>query len=457
MRYKLQGRLRYRWLPALLAVLALAGCAARHPGDPIKPGFNMYSKEQDIELGRQAAAEVRKQVQVVQNPELQNYIGAIGKKLAAQPEAGGYPYSFTLINEPSINAFALPGGPIFVNTGLIEAADNEAQVAGVLAHEIAHVALRHGTNQASKASLIQLPAVLAGMAIGQDSVVDQIAQLGLGFGVNSVILKYSRDAENQADALGTRILAEAGYNPIEMANFFEKLQEEGGSRPPQFLSSHPDPGNRVSRVQAEIQALPASIPRDFHASVGNFAHEKRLVAQLPKPRSREQTAERREAPTESPSGAMQTLRARTFEVARPAGWQAFGDQSSSTVTVAPSQGLVQTRTGASLGYGVVMSYYQPRDARNLEQATGELVSQLAGLDRSIQSRGNQRRVTVSGNPGLVTTLYGQSPYGGAERLMLLTVPRPEGLFYMVFVAPDSRFEQLSAPFEQMVNSLTFRS
>lgn len=425
-------------------------------GDPIKPGFNVYSKEQDIELGRQAAAEVRKQVAVVQNPWLQNYIGAIGKKLAAQPEAGGYPYSFTLINEPSINAFALPGGPIFVNSGLIAAADNEAQVAGVLAHEIAHVALRHGTNQASKASLIQLPAVLAGMAIGQDSVADQIAQIGLGLGVNSVIMKYSRDAENQADALGTRILAEAGYNPIEMANFFEKLQEQGGSRPPQFLSSHPDPGNRVTKVQAEIQALPASITRKFDTSVGNFAEAKRLVAQLPKPPSKEQTMARSQAPTEGPSGAMRTLRARTFQVARPAGWQAFGDQSSSTVTVAPRQGLVETSTGASLGYGVVMSYYQPRTASNLGEATGELVNQLAGLDRSIQSRGGQRRVTVSGNPGLVTTLYGQSPYGGAERLMLLTVPRPEGLFYMVFVAPDRQFEQLSAPFEQMVDSLEFR-
>lgn len=455
MRFTLRGILRDRCMWVLMAAFLLTGCAARHPGDPIKPGFNVYSKEQDIELGRQAAAEVRKQVPVVQNAQLQNYITAIGKKLAAQPEAGDYPYSFTLINEPSINAFALPGGPIFVNSGLIEAADNEAQVAGVLAHEIAHVALRHGTNQASKANLIQLPAVLAGMAIGQDTVVDQIAQIGLGLGVNSVIMKYSRDAENQADALGTRILAEAGYNPIEMANFFEKLQEEGGSRPPQFLSSHPDPGNRVTKVQAEIQALPASITRNFDTSVGNFAQAKQLVAHLPKPPSPQQTMARREAPTEGPSGAMQTLRARTFEVARPSGWQAFGDQSSSTVTVAPSQGLVQTRAGTSLGYGVVMSYYQPGAARNLGQATNELVNQLAGLDRSIQSRGGQRQVTVSGNPGLITTLYGQSPYGGAERLMLLTVPRPEGLFYMVFVAPDNRFDQLSAPFQRMVDSLEF--
>lgn len=455
MQSKIHGTLRQPLLHVLLAALLFAGCAARNPGDPLKPGFNVYSKQQDIELGQQAAAEVRQQVPVVKNTELQNYISEIGKKLATQPGAGDYPYTFTLINEPSINAFALPGGPIFVNSGLIGAADNEAQVAGVLAHEIAHVALRHGTNQASKANLIQLPAVLAGMAIGQETVVDQIAQIGLGLGVNSLIMKYSRDAENQADALGTRILAEAGYNPIEMANFFEKLQEEGGSRPPQFLSSHPDPGNRVKKVQAEIQALPPSVTGNFGTSVGNFAQEKQLVAQLPKPPAPQQSMARQEAPAEGPSGAMQTLRARTFQVNRPSGWQAFGDQSSSTVTVAPTQGLVQTRSGSSLGYGVVMSYYQPQAARNLGQATNELVSQLAGLDRSIQSRGGQRQVTVSGNPGLITTLYGQSPYGGAERLMLLTVPRPEGLFYMVFVAPDNRFEQLSSPFQQMVNSLQF--
>ncbi|MCW5966774.1 MAG: M48 family metalloprotease, partial [Bryobacterales bacterium] len=129
---------------ALVAVLLFSGCATRQPGDPIRPGFNVYSKQQDVELGRQAAAEIRRQVPVVENSQLQNYVRAIGENLARQPEADDYPYSFTLINEPSINAFALPGGPIFVHTGLIAQADNEAQIAGVLAHEIAHVALRHG-------------------------------------------------------------------------------------------------------------------------------------------------------------------------------------------------------------------------------------------------------------------------------------------------------------------------
>lgn len=440
---------------ALIGVLLFSACATRQPGDPIRPGFNVYSKQQDVELGQQAAAEIRRQVPVVENSQLQNYVKTIGEKLAAQPEADDYPYSFTLINEPSINAFALPGGPIFVHTGLIAQADNEAQIAGVLAHEIAHVALRHGTNQASKANMIQLPAILAGVAIGQETVVDQIAQIGLGLGVNSLIMKYSRDAENQADALGTRILAGAGYNPLEMANFFEKLEGEGGPRPPQFLSSHPNPGNRVRSVQAEIQALPPSATKSFDASVGDFSRMQQLVAGLPKPPAQQQTLARQQAPTQGPTGGMETLRARTFAISRPSGWETFGDQSSSTVTIAPRQGLVQTQRGSSLGYGVVMSYYNPQAARNLQEATNELVRDLAGLDRSIQSRGGQRRVQVSGNPGIVTTLYGSSPYGGAERLMLLTVPRPEGIFYMVFVAPDNRFEQLSGPFQQMVDSLQF--
>ena len=158
-----------RWLIALLCALSLT-CATRNPGDPITPGYNLFSKQQDIELGRQAAGEIRQQVDIVNDPELQQYIRDLGSRLARQPEADDYPYEFTLINEPSINAFALPGGPIFIHSGLIAAADNEGQLVGVLAHEISHVALRHGTSQASKAQMIQLPAILAGAVMGQNSV-----------------------------------------------------------------------------------------------------------------------------------------------------------------------------------------------------------------------------------------------------------------------------------------------
>jgi beta-barrel assembly-enhancing protease len=143
-----------------------------------------------------------------------------------------------------------------VNTGLIKAADNEAQIAGVLAHEISHVALRHGTNQASKAQIVQVPTALAGSMMKSGSMLGQLSQMGIGLGANSVLLKFSRQAESQADLLGTQIMAKAGYQPVEMARFFQKLEEQGGAHGPQFLSDHPNPGNRVQAVQAEVAKLP---------------------------------------------------------------------------------------------------------------------------------------------------------------------------------------------------------
>jgi len=171
--------------------------------------------------------------------------------------------------DDSINAFALPGGPTYIHTGLILAAENEAQLAGVMGHEISHVALRHGTNQASKANLLQLGAMLGGGLLGGGSLMAQLAQLGIGFGANSVLLKFSRTHEREADLLGARIMSRVGYNPIEMARFFEKLQAETGKRSglAQFLSDHPDPGNRMKRIQEAIQYFPR---RTYNAGTGKL-------------------------------------------------------------------------------------------------------------------------------------------------------------------------------------------
>lgn len=265
---------------AFLALVSLTAAAPRKPGAPIRPGFNLFSKQQDIQLGKETAAEVEKQYEVVKDRALQDYIGRVGRKLAAQPQAEDFPYSFTLLNDKSVNAFALPGGPAFVFTGLIKEADNEAQLAGVLAHEISHVALRHGTHQVTRANLIQLPALLANAALGGKSMLSQLGQVGVGFFANSLLLRYSRDAETQADLLGSRIMAGAGYNPMEMARFFEKLEAGGGARAPQFFSDHPNPGNRVKAIEAEMKGLPA---RSYSASNGDFNRIKVLAARLPAP------------------------------------------------------------------------------------------------------------------------------------------------------------------------------
>jgi predicted Zn-dependent protease len=262
-------------------ILVLAASAVAQAPRKLKPGFNLFTKDQDVQLGKEAAAQVEQQMAVVRDAELTNYVRRIGDKLAAAPEAGGYPYTFKVVADKSINAFALPGGPAFVHTGLLTAAENEAQVAGVLAHEISHVALRHGTNQASKAGLLQLGASLAGGVVGNGSLLGQLSQAGIGLGANSVLLKFSRSAEQDADLLGTRIMARAGYNPIEMARFFEKLEAEGGARGPQFFSDHPNPGNRVKAVEAEIRLLQKG--RYTTGDAAEFARMQRRAAAVPAP------------------------------------------------------------------------------------------------------------------------------------------------------------------------------
>jgi beta-barrel assembly-enhancing protease len=442
----------------LAATFLWTGCGGRDPGDPLRPGFNVFSKEQDVQLGREAAQQIRQQVRIVENERLQSYVSKIGQRLASQPEAEGYPYSFTLINDPAINAFALPGGPIFVHTGLIQEADNEAQVAGVMAHEIAHVALRHGTNQASKANLLQLPAVLAGTVIGQDSILGQLGQIGIGLGVNSLILRYSRDAETQADALGARLMAKSGYNPIEMARFFEKLEAEGSSGAPQFLSSHPNPGNRVKAVQAEIQTFPQQ--EYATGQTGDFAQAKSMVAGLPKPDPSSTRARSAGAlePPRNVSG-FQRFDTQRFSMEYPQGWQVFGDRNSSVLTIAPQQGLVRNSIGGvAVGYGAITSYFSPAGRRmNLRQGTSELLSQLRAANPMMEVAGNVQQVQVGGSPGLVTTLVGASPLGGREVNTLLTVQRPEGLFYIVFVSPENARAQLQPAFQEMIQSLTWRS
>jgi beta-barrel assembly-enhancing protease len=136
----------------LLLICGLGPVWARHPGDPIKPGLNLYSKFIDIQVGQAAALQVRRQYRVVNDAFLQEYIKRCGDRLAATPEArqSGFSFSFTMLNVPQVNAFALPGGPMFIFTGLLNSTENEAQLMGVMAHEMSHVILRHGTHEARR-------------------------------------------------------------------------------------------------------------------------------------------------------------------------------------------------------------------------------------------------------------------------------------------------------------------
>ncbi len=432
----------------------------------LKPGFNLFSAQQDIELGREAAAEVARKQPVVRNSELNNYLTGLVQRLARSPHASTeFAFSVQAISDKNVNAFALPGGPLFVYTGLISLADNEAQLVGVLAHEMSHIRLRHGTSQASKANLFQLPLMLAG-GLGGDGLLGQLTQLGIGLGTGSVLLKMSRTAETQADYNGAQIMAEAGYNPIAMAQLFEKLEaQEGGGRSAQFLSDHPNPGNRVKAVQEQIQQMPR---RSYATDTRQFARMKDVVTHLPAPAQlRGQYEDGHTAPTAPsarPSKQSKQYQGRAFTFAYPDNWQRYGDPQSVMVTIAPPDGLVRDRNGnVSLGYGAVVSYYFPqtdeielrRDTDKLRTDTGDLVRQMQQANPGIRTA-EQRNLQVNGYPALVTTLSANSPFQGETEIdQLVTVLRPEGLWYLVFVSPQSESREIQPIFDQMLRSVRF--
>ncbi|MEZ5400315.1 MAG: M48 family metallopeptidase [Bryobacteraceae bacterium] len=445
-------------LPAAALGVLLAACSGHQPGAPIKPGMNFFSVQQDIELGKQAAEEVRQQMDIVRDAAVQNYVKRIGERLVQTNAAksSGFPFEFTVVNEKSINAFALPGGPMFVFSGLIASADNEAQVAGVMGHEMAHVILRHGTNQVSKAQLLELPAQIGG-AVAAASVgneqLGQLVQVGAALGLNSLLLKFSRGAETQADILGSRIMAEAGYNPIEMARFFEKLEGDGGSRAPEFFSDHPNPGNRIKRIESEIAVMPQ---QSYGFQAGDFGGLKRSVAALPEPKPPQKPQPAAPQVSQPSNAQWRQVRGPTFQMSMPGDWEMVQSNGTPATVVAPRGGLVRQLGGSvAIGFGLMLNYYAPQTASDLGGASQELWRQMMRADPSMQIGSNARQVRLSGATGLMTQYQTESPFGGPEQGVIITVARPEGLFYIIGAAPRQNAQQLQQMLDQVVGSLRF--
>ena len=241
------ARNAHRGLPAgfFLAVCLLLVPGASAQRTQLKPGWNKFSPQDDISLGKRAATDAGKQLALCNAPKVDAYLTQLGTRLVQKLPTGGvqYPFEFHCVNDKAINAFALPGGYVFINRGAIEAADNEAQLAGVMAHELSHVALRHGTNQATKAMLAQTGLGIFGAVFGDTTGGALLTELG-SFTAGGVLLRYSRTAESQADVMGTQVLYDAGYDPRALAQFFEKLE---GKRRGRILRSF-SPTTRIRRI-----------------------------------------------------------------------------------------------------------------------------------------------------------------------------------------------------------------
>ncbi|HEX6772042.1 MAG TPA: M48 family metalloprotease [Acidobacteriaceae bacterium] len=463
-------------LSVVLLLLAVSpGAWARYQPHPCK---NAFSEQQEITEGRKVAQQVWKEMPVLpdSNPVSQ-YVEQLGMKLVKYAPGYKWPYNFHVVNSEDINAFALPGGSIFVNLGTVQAAENEAQLAGVMAHEISHVAQRHSTCNITKQ---QTPSMLAGLGqivagIALPGAAGAIVQQGIGIGTGLSFLRMSRDAEKQADLMGTDILYDAGYDPRGLPQFFEVIQGKYGEGGAQFLSDHPNPGNRVGYVNDEIDSLP---PKAHYVKTSpEFTRIKQIAAGMrpytakqisagawkgksgssaPPPSGAQSggapssgTLPRLSASQWQPQGNWQSLDGDGFTISYPGNWK--GASSGSSSLIAPPGGVGADN---AVGYGMISGRFQPPKPSDMPAETDQLVTQLQQQNPNLrpgqaadiivnQVRGRSVEATNTGGAG-----------GGAERDWIVAIPEQGGtLRYVIFVAPDADFGALKPTFERMLRSL----
>lgn len=480
----------------VMGVTALAPIARLDAQVSIKrspSGFNVFSVQQDVEVGRQSAAEVERQLPILNDSRTNNFLGGIVARLAAQAPGAKYPYSIKAVNATEINAFALPGGPMYVNRGLITMSRNEAELAGVLAHEMSHVILRHGTEQASKAYLGKAGLSILGGLLGKSGSTSQMVNAVGGFGLNAAFLKFSRSDELEADALGAELMAKAGYDPVAMATMFAMLRSEQGRDPgkvERFFSSHPPSEERESRIRAlapqlggggrvqVVGGLPAVQQRLGGIAASTTQPQYNTsTGQVDIPRTGSVTVT---VPAPSTRYVRYTHSNSFFTIDYPSNWRAF--PSGNAVSLAPDGGVVEVTSGQpNLLYGAIVNHYHPFEGeterwnqsmqRNytpfedrtqpprafLEDATDDLVRQLQVSNSYLAAvTGSARAETIDGARAYSVLLNGRSPVTGEdERAILYTRGLPDRhVIYVLCVAPAREAATMEQACSRMVRTMT---
>ncbi len=461
------AHVRSRIVGISLAVALGAGPALAQT--TVTPPKNKFTPEQDVKIGQEAAAEVKKAYPVVANDAIDDYVDRLGERLVAASPANlnqpAFRYDFTVVNVKEINAFALPGGPMFINRGMIESARSEGEVAGVMAHELSHVLLRHGTANATKAQKFQIGAVagaIAGAIVGGG--LGQVISQGSQFGLGTWMMKYSREYEKQADILGVQLMARAGYDPRDLARVFENIEKQGGSGAPQWMSDHPNPGNRSAYIDQEARQLRVENRRTDNTDLQRV---KQQMASLPAAKSMkdvERTAQSGQEgetpasvgrvgdPVPPPSSSFRSVRGgQLFQASVPSNWQALS--SNNSIKFVPQNGYGDLNGQTVFTHGVEVGVARA-SSRDLSEATNDLVQAFAQGNPNLREVREPQVTRLSQRTAIAHELENRSATGGRERVGIYTTFLSDGnLFYYLTVAPDEDVSRFNPAFQRIGNSI----
>ncbi|KXK06561.1 MAG: peptidase M48, Ste24p [Acidobacteria bacterium OLB17] len=454
-------------LAAYIAIFAIAAAPfTAFAQTRVERPKNKYKVSDDVKLGNDNARKVEQQFPILNDRQATRYVSQVGERLVAaippQFREPAFDYRFEIVNASDINAFALPGGPMFVNRGMIEAAKNEGEMAGVMAHEISHVALRHATAQATKQGSIGNQLGVIGLILGGAILGGQAgAQLG-ALGATAWMTKYSRDYETQADTLGAQIMAAAGYDPRDLAHMFQTIQAQSRGGAPEWLSSHPDPGNRYEKIMREAEMLNVN-PRPSNDREFRRIQERlralppaRTMAEIEKGiKNGEQAGANPTANgvyTERvarPSRATKLYRG-VVEVRVPSNWKAF--ESGDTVQFAPEGAY--GRNGITRGAMIGMM----RGSGNLSSDAQAYINQILDSNDYLRQRGRFSEAYLGDFRGYVTTLSGRSPITGMTESVTIYMAYDDSrnFVYLAAVAPSSEASWYRTAFDRMLTSFRMR-
>ncbi len=427
---------------------------------------NKYKVQDDVKLGLDAARQVERQMPVLNDEQAEAYVSRVGERLVAAipPEfrQPAFDYRFKVVNARDINAFALPGGPMYVNRGMIEAARNEGEMAGVMAHEISHVALRHATAQATKQGSIVNVLGRAGLILGGAILGGETGAQAGAIAAAAWQTKYSRDYETQADILGSRIMADAGYDPRDLANMFQTIAQQGGGRAPEWISSHPDPGNRFEKINREASMLnvdpnPIKMTRDFERIQSRLRGmpAARSMSQI------EQDARSGRVPNANPTAGGNYSRTVPYPSTTtrlydggdlrfrvPTNWREFTGNGSLTFAPEGAYG------DQGITHGLMIGAYRGNGS-GLLSSSRNYVSELLQGNSYLSQRNNLTRTTVGGRQAYTATLAGPSPVTNRNEVVTLyTVQLRSGdVLTVAAVAPETDVYRYNVAFRNIINSI----
>jgi beta-barrel assembly-enhancing protease len=421
------------------------------------PSWNLFSTQQDVEIGTVLAQDAEATLTWSRETFAQDYIDALGNQLGDFSAGYKYPYEFRVFRDPSIQSFALPGGIIYLSSGLVLATQNEAQLAGVLAHQIGHVVARHGSQQLSDAYASRRTERLTNV-----SAEEVLSRLNVAVTPGSVLFRYSSQAEQEADTIAVQLLYDAGFDPQAIVSGMQRLSAQPVDLKGDFFRDHPAPSNRAAAIRREAQRL-GPISAAGHEESADFRATQANLRAEGAPSSNRRGIAR----SELPSSRFVIYEGYDFDIDYPDNWTIT--KAGSAVTLSPENGIVS----GALAYGMLTDAFRPRSSDpfgrssftvpgqsgrrtiTLSAATDQLLEELRRNNPNLRIV-RKRQKQIADLEALEVEMTNESPIGGLEVNRLVTVLRGnDGLSYFLAVAPETEANRYRATFDRMFSSIRF--